>query len=196
MAFALLFRVSSNSSPAFPVAIVAKSEASRASLLLASPALVSSSLILLPRPCPHELEPLHSLLGDAASTLVLLDGRHPSHIHHVAHLFLVVGAPNSSNSKRLVEVARRAGAKRAELVQRAAEIDWSWLDGIDAPTVGLSAGASAPQIVVDEVIEAFKTRFDTRVELAETVREDEYFPLPRTLRDTELTKADMAFMNG
>ena len=111
-------------------------------------------------------------------------------------LFLVVGAPNSSNSKRLVEVAARAGAKRAELVQRAAEIDWSWLDGIDAPTVGLSAGASAPQIVVDEVIEAFKARFDARVELAETVREDEYFPLPRTLRDTELTKADMAFVNG
>ena len=109
-------------------------------------------------------------------------------------LFLVVGAPNSSNSKRLVEVARKAGAKRAELVQRASEIDWAWAEG--ARVVGVSAGASAPEVVVDEVIEAFRTRFDVAIELAETVREDENFPVLRSLRDVELTQADMAFVNG
>ena len=109
-------------------------------------------------------------------------------------LFLVVGAPNSSNSKRLVEVARKAGARRAELVQRAAEIDWNWAEGIE--TLGVSAGASAPEVVVDEVIEAFRARFDTRIELAETVREDENFPILRSLRDVELAPDDMAFVNG
>ena len=109
-------------------------------------------------------------------------------------VFLVVGAPNSSNSKRLVETALRAGAKRAALVQRATEIDWSWFSG--ARTVGLSAGASAPQVIVDEVIEAIRERFDARIELAEVAKEDEYFPLPRPLRDVELTDADMAFVNG
>ena len=109
-------------------------------------------------------------------------------------LFLVVGAPNSSNSRRLVEMAERAGAGRAELVQRAHEIDWAWTDGI--ATLGVSAGASAPERVVEEVIDAFRARFDVTVELAETVREDEHFPVLRALRDVELTGADMAFVNG
>ena len=109
-------------------------------------------------------------------------------------VFLVVGAPNSSNSKRLVETALRAGARRAALVQRGHEIDWTMLEG--ARTLGLSAGASAPQVVVDEVIEAVRERFDSTIELAETAREDEHFPLPRELRDLELTDADMAFVNG
>jgi 4-hydroxy-3-methylbut-2-enyl diphosphate reductase len=73
-------------------------------------------------------------------------------------LFLIVGAPNSSNSRRLVEVARRHGAADAALVQRASEIDWERLDGV--ATVGLSAGASAPEIVVEEIIDAFRDRFD------------------------------------
>ena len=112
-------------------------------------------------------------------------------------LFLVVGAPNSSNSKRLVEVAARAGAGHAALVQRADEIDWAWTDGWrEGAVVGVSAGASAPQLVVDEVIAAFAERFDATVELAETVREDEHFPAPRSLRDVEVTRADMAFVNG
>ena len=117
-------------------------------------------------------------------------------------LFVVVGAPNSSNSKRLVEVAAKAGAARAELVQRADEIDWSWTDGWpDAAdgrdaTLGISAGASAPQLVVDEVIAAFAGRFEATIELAETVVEDEHFPAPRALRDVEVTRADMAFVNG
>jgi 4-hydroxy-3-methylbut-2-en-1-yl diphosphate reductase len=109
-------------------------------------------------------------------------------------LFLIVGAPNSSNSKRLVEVAERAGAKRALLVQRAAEIPWETIGEIDV--VSLSAGASAPEIIVDEIIDAFRARFDVTVDLAITAEENEDFPVVRMLRDVELTKADMAFVNG
>ena len=109
-------------------------------------------------------------------------------------MFLIVGAPNSSNSKRLVEVAKRAGAKDSLLVQRAAELDWQ---ALGAPkVVSLSAGASAPEIIVEEIIENFRERFDLTVELAITVEENENFPVVRALRDTELTRADMAFVNG
>jgi len=111
-------------------------------------------------------------------------------------LFLVVGAPNSSNSRRLVEVAERAGAHQSFLVGRAAEIPWDGIDTGSIRTIGISAGASAPEIIVDEVIEAFSQRFDVSVELAETVREDENFLVMRDLRDVELTAADMAFVNG
>ena len=107
---------------------------------------------------------------------------------------LVIGAPNSSNSRRLVEVAERAGAKRAVLVQRAAEIDWSTFG--DLGVVALSAGASAPETIVSEIIEAFRARYDVTVELAETAQEDETFLVNRELRDTELTGPDMAFVNG
>jgi 4-hydroxy-3-methylbut-2-en-1-yl diphosphate reductase len=109
-------------------------------------------------------------------------------------LFIIVGAPNSSNSKRLVEVALRAGAKQSVLVQRAAEIDWENIGGI--ATVGLSAGASAPEVIVNEIIEAFRLRYDAKVELAETVKETENFLVNRELREVELTAADMAFVNG
>ncbi len=111
-----------------------------------------------------------------------------------ADLFLVVGAPNSSNSMRLVEVAERAGAKMSLLVQRASEIPWERIGRIS--TLGLSAGASAPEIIVDEIIDAFRARFDVTVELAVTATETEEFPVMRALRDVELTKADMAFVNG
>jgi 4-hydroxy-3-methylbut-2-enyl diphosphate reductase len=111
-----------------------------------------------------------------------------------ADLFLVVGAPNSSNSMRLVEVAERAGAKMSLLVQRAADIPWDRIGTIR--TLGLSAGASAPEIIVDEIIDAFRQRFDVRVDLAVTATETENFPVMRALRDVELTKADMAFVNG
>ena len=109
-------------------------------------------------------------------------------------LFLVVGAPNSSNSKRLVEVAERAGAKTSLLVQRAGEIDFDRLDPIRV--VGLSAGASAPEIIVDEIISAFGERYDVEIELAETIIENENFLVMRDLRDVELTGQDMAFVNG
>lgn len=108
--------------------------------------------------------------------------------------FLVVGAPNSSNSKRLVEVALRAGSAKALLVQRADEIDWQAMEGVR--TVSLSAGASAPETIVAEIIEAFRERYDVTVDLAITAEEDENFLVNRELRDTELTVQDMAFVNG
>jgi 4-hydroxy-3-methylbut-2-en-1-yl diphosphate reductase len=109
-------------------------------------------------------------------------------------LFLIVGAPNSSNSKRLVEVALRAGATKSVLVQRASEIDWETIG--DIRTVGLSAGASAPEVIVNEIIEAFRARYNAVVELADTVEENEHFLVNRELRNIELTSADMAFVNG
>ena len=109
-------------------------------------------------------------------------------------LFLVVGAPNSSNSKRLVEVAERSGAARGLLVQRADEIPWDEIG--DISVLGLSAGTSAPELIVDEIIDAFRARFDVTVELAITAEETENFPVNRVLRDVELTTADMAFVNG
>jgi 4-hydroxy-3-methylbut-2-enyl diphosphate reductase len=96
-----------------------------------------------------------------------------------AEAVLVIGAPNSSNSMRLVEVAERAGCTYAALVQRAADIDWAALG--TPRTVGLTAGASAPEILVDEVIAAFRERFDVTLEMAETVRESIQFKLPRAL---------------
>lgn len=111
-----------------------------------------------------------------------------------ADLFLVVGAPNSSNSRRLVEVAERAGAARALLVQRASEIPWEELGSISV--LGLSAGASAPEIIVQEIIDAFAERYDVTVDLAVTAEEHENFPVMRDLRDIDLTKQDMAFVNG
>ncbi|AZO25156.1 4-hydroxy-3-methylbut-2-enyl diphosphate reductase [Mesorhizobium sp. M1E.F.Ca.ET.045.02.1.1] len=111
-----------------------------------------------------------------------------------ADLFLIVGAPNSSNSRRLVEVAERAGARMSLLVQRASEIPWDEIGGIS--TLGLSAGASAPEIIVDEIIDAFRQRFDVTIDLAITATETEDFPVMRVLRDVELTAADMAFVNG
>ncbi|WP_208435141.1 4-hydroxy-3-methylbut-2-enyl diphosphate reductase [Bartonella phoceensis] len=109
-------------------------------------------------------------------------------------LFLIVGAPNSSNSRRLVEVAERFGAQRAVLVQRADEIDFDHLSALSV--VSLSAGASAPEIIVDEIIAAFRERYNVTIELAETVVEAEKFLVSRELRDVTLTLQDMAFVNG
>jgi 4-hydroxy-3-methylbut-2-en-1-yl diphosphate reductase len=93
---------------------------------------------------------------------------------------LVIGAPNSSNSKRLVEVGRTAGCAYAQLVQRAADIDWRALEGIRA--VGVTAGASAPEVLVNELIDAFRARYDTSVEIVETAQEHVEFKVPRSLR--------------
>ena len=93
---------------------------------------------------------------------------------------LVIGAPNSSNSKRLVEVGSREGCRYAQLVQRAADIDWRALEGIRA--VGITAGASAPEVLVEEVIEAFRSRYDVTERQVETATEDIEFKVPRVLR--------------
>ena len=89
---------------------------------------------------------------------------------------LVVGAPNSSNSLRLVEVALNNGAARASLIQTAADIDWETMAGI--ATVGLTAGASAPEILVEQVIEAFRSRFDVTLETVHHTDENVYFRVP------------------
>ena len=99
----------------------------------------------------------------------------------LCHRLIVVGSPNSSNSLRLVEVAERAGCPRAMLVQSAAEIDWD--DFIGIGSLGITAGASAPELLVEEIIDAFKARFAAKVESVVTAQEDVAFKLPRQLRD-------------
>jgi 4-hydroxy-3-methylbut-2-en-1-yl diphosphate reductase len=95
-------------------------------------------------------------------------------------IIVVVGAPNSSNSQRLVEVARKSGCGQSMLVQRAADIDWNCFEGI--ATVGITAGASAPEVLVSEVVEAFEDRFAVTVETVRTRDESVSFKLPRELR--------------
>ncbi|MDM8168467.1 4-hydroxy-3-methylbut-2-enyl diphosphate reductase [Roseovarius sp.] len=98
-----------------------------------------------------------------------------------ADAMLVVGAPNSSNSRRLVEVGAKAGCTYSQLVQRAADIDWRALDGIRS--IGITAGASAPEVLVDEVIDAFRARYDVTTEQVETAQENVEFKVPRVLRE-------------
>jgi len=93
---------------------------------------------------------------------------------------VVVGAPESSNSVRLVEVSKRAGCEKSMLVERADLIDWSQFEGIRK--LGISAGASAPEKLVDEVIEAFAQRFDIKVSASGEQRESIVFNLPREIR--------------
>ncbi|MBL8567799.1 MAG: 4-hydroxy-3-methylbut-2-enyl diphosphate reductase [Phreatobacter sp.] len=93
---------------------------------------------------------------------------------------IVVGAPNSSNSQRLREVAEREGCRISELVQRAADIDWDRFG--DIASLGITAGASAPEVLVEEIIEAFATRYEVSVETVSTADESVFFPLPRQLR--------------
>jgi 4-hydroxy-3-methylbut-2-enyl diphosphate reductase len=94
---------------------------------------------------------------------------------------LVVGAPNSSNSQRLREVAERAGCRATALVQRADDIDWSKFGAIKK--LGITAGASAPEILVEEIIDAFAARYAIEVETVSTAEESVFFPLPRELRN-------------
>lgn len=97
-------------------------------------------------------------------------------------LVLVIGAPNSSNSLRLVEVAARSGAK-AHLVQRAEDISLNWFDGVS--TLGLTAGASAPEVLVREIIDALATHFDLDEQQVTTAEESITFKLPRELAGAE-----------
>lgn len=94
---------------------------------------------------------------------------------------LVVGAPNSSNSRRLVEVGARAGCSYAQLVQRASDIDWRALDGIRS--IGITAGASAPEVLINEVMDAFNAHYEVTREVVETAVENVEFKVPRVLRE-------------
>ena len=96
---------------------------------------------------------------------------------------LVVGAPNSSNSKRLVEVASKAGCEYSQLVQRAKDIDWRALKSVKS--IGVTAGASAPDILIQEVVEAFSNHYNVKVEYVETAQENVNFKVPRILREVE-----------
>jgi 4-hydroxy-3-methylbut-2-enyl diphosphate reductase len=97
-----------------------------------------------------------------------------------AEAMIVVGAPNSSNSQRLREVAERAGCKTAALVQRADDIDWARFGAI--ASLAITAGASAPEVLVEEIIDAFAARYAIEVETVSTAEESVFFPLPRDLR--------------
>ena len=92
---------------------------------------------------------------------------------------IIIGAPNSSNSVRLVEVAKLHGCPQARLYPRASDIDWGWLEG--ARRLGVSAGASAPEILVDELIEACRNRFDVTIEEVRVVEENIHFNIPKSL---------------
>ena len=94
---------------------------------------------------------------------------------------LVVGAPNSSNSKRLVEVGKKAGCEYSQLVQRASEIDFRALEGIE--NLGITAGASAPEVLIDDVIDSFREKHLVDVEIVETAVENVNFKVPRVLRE-------------
>ncbi|WP_294620651.1 4-hydroxy-3-methylbut-2-enyl diphosphate reductase [uncultured Roseovarius sp.] len=98
-----------------------------------------------------------------------------------ADAMLVVGAPNSSNSKRLVEVGAKAGCNYSQLVQRAGDIDWRALEGISS--IGITAGASAPEVLVNEVIDAFRERYNVTTEVVETAQENVEFKVPRVMRE-------------
>jgi 4-hydroxy-3-methylbut-2-en-1-yl diphosphate reductase len=92
---------------------------------------------------------------------------------------VVIGAPNSSNSMRLLEVATNHGCARSRLVQRVGDMDWRWLEG--ARRLGINAGASAPELLVDELIAACRERYNVSVEAAQTIDEGVVFRLPRQL---------------
>ena len=96
-----------------------------------------------------------------------------------ADAVIVVGAPNSSNSNRLVEVARVAGCQKSILVQHAGELDISWLDGV--VTLGVTAGASAPENLVQQLVQTLTVSFDVTVERVDMLEEDIAFSLPRAL---------------
>jgi 4-hydroxy-3-methylbut-2-enyl diphosphate reductase len=96
---------------------------------------------------------------------------------------IVVGSQNSSNSQRLREVAERAGCTRAQLLLRAADIDWQAMGHIRS--LGITAGASAPEVLVEEIIDAFAERYEVRVETVSTADESVFFPLPRKLREEQ-----------
>jgi 4-hydroxy-3-methylbut-2-enyl diphosphate reductase len=91
----------------------------------------------------------------------------------------VIGAPNSSNSVRLVDVALQAGCPKAQLIRGASKIDWSFLDGVTR--LGITAGASAPEILVQEVVAACRDRYRVEVEEVPVTEENVTFNLPRAL---------------
>lgn len=108
------------------------------------------------------------------------------HIAEECDALIVIGAPNSSNSNRLVEVGKAYGTDKSMLIQRGADIDWTWLEGVQ--TLGLTAGASAPDVLVEEVIDTIGERYNIKVETKSLVEENVVFNIPRILREAEAQK--------
>ena len=121
-------------------------------------------------PDPHKEDICYATTNRQEAVKQLADG---------SDLVLVVGSPNSSNSVRLVEVARRAGATQAKLVDDASQVDWRWFDGVG--TVGITAGASAPEPLIQALIAAIQERFDVTLSDDPGQRETVTFKLPRAL---------------
>ena len=101
----------------------------------------------------------------------------------IVDALIVVGSPNSSNSQRLKEVAERAGCPRAVLMQRAEDIDWDFFSGVNR--LGITAGASAPEVLVEEIMGVFAARYELDIETISAAEEGMFFPLPRPLREHE-----------
>ncbi|WBU55526.1 4-hydroxy-3-methylbut-2-enyl diphosphate reductase [Paracoccus sediminicola] len=124
-----------------------------------------------------------SIIGPAKEDICYATTNRQAAVKEVApriDALLVIGAPNSSNSRRLVEVGKAAGCDYAQLVMRADQIDWRAMEGVRS--VGVTAGASAPEVLVNEVIDAFRDRFDVDVQIVETAQENVEFKVPRILR--------------
>ena len=100
-------------------------------------------------------------------------------IAHLSDALFVIGAPNSSNSMRLVDVGQIEGCEKSTLIQRASEIDWAFFEGVN--TLGITAGASAPEVLIEEVIEACREKFDVETEEIIKIKENVEFPLPKAL---------------
>nr|HPD83489.1 4-hydroxy-3-methylbut-2-enyl diphosphate reductase [Alphaproteobacteria bacterium] len=105
------------------------------------------------------------------------------HIAEECDALIVIGAPNSSNSNRLVEVGKAYGCTKSMLVQRGIDIDFDWLNGVNV--LGLTAGASAPDVLVEEVIDAIAQKYNVKVEIKSLVEENVVFNIPRILREAE-----------
>ncbi len=130
-----------------------------------------------------------SIQGPRGEDICYATSNRQSAVKAIAHdcdAMIVIGAPNSSNSVRLVEVAEREGT-RAQLLQRADELDWAFLDGIR--TLGITAGASAPELLVRELVDRLSTRFDVTEHEVETTRETIAFKLPRGLAGADAAAA-------
>ena len=124
-----------------------------------------------------------SIIGPAKEDICYATTNRQAAVKEVApriDALLVIGAPNSSNSRRLVEVGKAAGCDYSQLVMRADQIDWRAMEGVRS--VGVTAGASAPEVLVNEVIDAFRDRFDVDVQIVETAQENVEFKVPRILR--------------
>ncbi len=134
----------------------------------------------------HLKRRFHAIIGPHKEDICYATTNRQEAVKRVAPIvdaMIVVGAPNSSNSQRLKEVAERAGCPRAVLLQRASDIDWSEFGAISS--LGITAGASAPEVLVEEIIGAFAQRYDVAVETVSAAEEAVFFPLPRPLRESQ-----------